>query len=63
MKVEFKPIAARVLPYAFVCFSCWLLISGQISDDAFLWIFLGFALVSYFSRRKAENSSEKSSKE
>ena len=46
-----KTVLPNIFQYAIAAFFCWLLISGQISDSSFLWVFLAYGLVNYFIRR------------
>ncbi|MEO0802422.1 MAG: hypothetical protein AAFY57_09125 [Cyanobacteria bacterium J06642_2] len=53
-----KALLPNILQYAIAAFLSWLLISGQVSDSAFLWLFLIYGLVNYAVRRRGEKSKE-----
>lgn len=49
--MNWRVLAPTALQYAFVCGSCWLLVSGQLSENSFLWILLIFGLGRVLWRR------------
>ncbi|MGK7912330.1 MAG: hypothetical protein AB4050_12765 [Synechococcus sp.] len=53
-----KTLLLNVIQYASAAFFCWLLISGQISDSAFMWTFLAYGLFNYLIRRNQRNPEE-----
>lgn len=53
-----KTLIPNVLQYAIAAFLCWMLISGQMSDSTFLWLFLIYGVVGYIARRRGEKTKE-----
>ncbi len=53
-----KTLLPNIIQYASAAFFCWLLISGQISDSAFLWFFLAYGLINYLVRRNQKQPEE-----
>lgn len=53
-----KTLLPNIIQYASAAFFCWLLISGQISDSAFLWFFLAYGLINYAIRRNQGKSED-----
>ena len=56
--MNLKTLLPNVLQYAIAAFICWLLISGQLSDSAFLWVFLAYGLLNYAIRQNQRKPEE-----
>ncbi|MEO1133209.1 MAG: hypothetical protein AAFX40_10945 [Cyanobacteria bacterium J06639_1] len=53
-----KTLLPNVLQYAIALCFCWLLLTNQVSDDTFLWLFLVYGLFNFVIRRRSEKSED-----
>lgn len=56
--MNLNTLLPNVLQYAIAAFLCWLLLSQQISDDTFLWLFLAYGVINFVIRRRTAKSEE-----